>query len=78
MGATPAVGIINRRELAAADDPDTARARLAAKYAESHLHPEVAAREGYVDELIAPADTHRRVAAALRTLSSGRLPGGAA
>ncbi len=62
MGAKPAVGIIHRRELAAADDPEQARDRLAAEYADKHLRPEVAAREGYVDELIAPADTRDRVA----------------
>jgi acetyl-CoA carboxylase carboxyltransferase component len=71
MGAKPAVGIINRRELAAADDPDVARERLAAQYAESHLRPEVAAREGYVDELIAPADTRLHLARALTSLSGG-------
>jgi acetyl-CoA carboxylase carboxyltransferase component len=76
MGAKPAVGIINRRELAAADDPDVARERLAVQYAESHLRPLIAAREGYVDELIAPADTRRHLARALTSLSTGWSPGG--
>jgi acetyl-CoA carboxylase carboxyltransferase component len=74
MGARPAVGIIHRRELAAADDPDAARTRLAAAYADSHLRPEAAARDGYVDELIEPGDTRARLAWALRTLGAG--PGG--
>lgn len=69
MGARPAVGIVNRRELAAAEDPDAARERLTREYAERHLDPRVAAREGHVDELIAPADTRERLAWALTSLS---------
>jgi acetyl-CoA carboxylase carboxyltransferase component len=68
MGAKPAVGIIHRRELAAAEDPDAAREQLAAEYADSHLRPEVAAREGHIDELIEPWETRERVAGALATL----------
>jgi acetyl-CoA carboxylase carboxyltransferase component len=69
MGAKPAVGIIHRRELAAAEDPDEMRERLAAEYADSCLRPEVAAREGHIDELIEPHETRVRVAGALTTLS---------
>ncbi|HZU40213.1 MAG TPA: acyl-CoA carboxylase subunit beta, partial [Solirubrobacteraceae bacterium] len=61
MGAKPAVGIIHRRELAAAEDPERARERLAARYADEHLQAQVAARTGYVDELVAPADTRARL-----------------
>jgi acetyl-CoA carboxylase carboxyltransferase component len=70
MGARPAVGIIHRRELEAADDREEAREHLAAAYAESHLRPEVAAREGQIDELIEPAETRARVASALAVLGS--------
>jgi acetyl-CoA carboxylase carboxyltransferase component len=68
MGSQPAVGIIHRRELAAAPDPDATRERLADEYADAQLRPQVAASRGYVDELIAPADTRGRVASALRSL----------
>jgi acetyl-CoA carboxylase carboxyltransferase component len=68
MGAKPAVGIIHRRELAAADDPEATRERLADHYAEAQLRPDVAASSGYIDELIAPSDTRTRVAWALRSL----------
>jgi acetyl-CoA carboxylase carboxyltransferase component len=68
MGAKPAVGIVHRRELAAADDPDSTRDRLAAEYAENHLRPEVAVRAGFVDELITPMETRSRLAWSLRTL----------
>jgi propionyl-CoA carboxylase beta chain len=69
MGAKPAIGIIHRRELATADDVDAARARLEADYAQTHLRPEVAAREGYIDELIEPADTRDRIASAFAVLT---------
>ena len=72
MGAKPAVRIIRRRELAAAKDPREAHDRLASEYARDHLRPEMAARAGYVDELIAPAETRDRLAGALRTLGCHR------
>ncbi len=68
MGAKPAVGIIHRRELAAAPDPGAARERLAAGYASAQLHPDIAAASGFVDEVIAPTETRARVASALRSL----------
>ncbi len=69
MGAKPAVGVIHRRQLAAADDPEAERERLAAHYAETQLRPEVAAARGFVDELIAPQDTRARLIWAYNTLA---------
>ena len=75
MGAQPAVGIIHRRELAAADDPVAARAELAAAYAEEHLGAHVAAAHGFVDEVIEPSQTRRRLAWALGTMDDRRATG---
>ena len=72
MGAKPAVGVIHRRALAAAEDPEAERERLARDYAEEQLRPQVAAAAGYVDELIASADTRRRLVWALRPLIDTR------
>jgi acetyl-CoA carboxylase carboxyltransferase component len=71
MGAKPAVGIIHRRELAAAEDPEAVRQSLAARYADAHLRASVAASAGYIDELISPAHTRSRVSWALRSLGVG-------
>jgi acetyl-CoA carboxylase carboxyltransferase component len=68
MGAEQAVGVIHRRELAAADDPEATRRRLAATYAAHHLSAEGAARCGAVDAVIRPAETRDRLAWALATL----------
>jgi acetyl-CoA carboxylase carboxyltransferase component len=73
MSARAAVGIVNRRELHAAGDPDAERLRLAAVYAEEHLRAEAAAAAGFVDEIVDPALTRARIAGALRTLA--RAPG---
>jgi acetyl-CoA carboxylase carboxyltransferase component len=72
MGAGPAVGVIHRRELAAADDPESERERLAWRYAHQQLRPQVAASSGYVDELIAPSDSRPRLVWALRSLGGAR------
>jgi propionyl-CoA carboxylase beta chain len=60
MAARQAVGIIHRRE------PELDE--LADRYASEHLGAEVAARKGFVDEVIAPADTRERLAWGLATL----------
>jgi acetyl-CoA carboxylase carboxyltransferase component len=71
MSARAAVGIVNRRELRAADDPDAERERLAAAYADDHLRADRAAAEGFVDEIIEPAQTRDRLAAALDAFAAG-------
>jgi acetyl-CoA carboxylase carboxyltransferase component len=72
MGAQPAVGIIHRRELAAADDPVAAREEFAAAYAEEHLGAAVAAAAGFIDEVIEPHETRRRLAWAFSTMDDRR------
>ena len=69
MGAHPATGIIHRRELATADDPEAMQQALAAAYAEEHLGADVAAAGGFVDEVIEPRQTRARVAGALAALA---------
>jgi acetyl-CoA carboxylase carboxyltransferase component len=69
MAARSAVGIINRRELEASEDPDAARDDLAARYAETNLCPRVAAASGHIDELITPDQTRQRLSWALRSLT---------
>jgi acetyl-CoA carboxylase carboxyltransferase component len=69
MGPKQAVGIVHKRDIAAAEDPEAERDRLAAEYAEGNVSAIVAAREGHIDELVEPADTRRRLAGALAGLS---------
>ena len=74
MGAKQAVTIVNRREIAAAADPAATRDAHAAAYADEHLSAAVAAAEGYVDEVIPPSDTRRRLVAAIASLGDVALP----
>jgi acetyl-CoA carboxylase carboxyltransferase component len=67
VGARQAVGIIKRREIAAADDPERTADALADEYEAEQLGAEVAARDGFVDELVMPAQTRDRLAWALAT-----------
>ena len=73
MGAEAAVGVLHRRELAAADRPDELRAELAAEYAERLMHPFYAAERGLVDDVIDPADTRAVIARALSMLAGKRV-----
>jgi acetyl-CoA carboxylase carboxyltransferase component len=68
MAARQAVGIVHRRDLAAAPHRDTALSELAGGYAEEHLHAERAAAAGFVDEVIEPWQTRDRLAWAFSTL----------
>jgi acetyl-CoA carboxylase carboxyltransferase component len=74
MGAKQAVGIVARRDIAAAEDPVAHRDALADRYADEHLTAAGAAAEGHVDEVILPADTRRRVCEALSTLGAIAQP----
>ncbi|MDQ3653939.1 MAG: methylmalonyl-CoA carboxyltransferase, partial [Chloroflexota bacterium] len=57
MGPSAAVGLVFRRELAAADDPDVRRDDLVAQYEELFASPYQAASRGYIDDVISPRTT---------------------
>jgi len=69
MGAKGAVEIIYRKDL---DDPDRIAEHTKA-YEDRFLSPFVAAERGYVDDVIMPHSTRRRVARALRLLRTKDL-----
>ncbi len=72
MGAAGAVEIVNRRELADADDPVAKRAELIETYEETYLNPWEATDRGYVDDVIDPAETRLKLIAALEVLRTKR------
>jgi acetyl-CoA carboxylase carboxyltransferase component len=74
MGAKQAVTIVKKRAIAAAEDPDAAREEFASAYADEHLSAGTAAAEGYIDEVILPGDTRRRLTEALSTLEAIAQP----
>jgi propionyl-CoA carboxylase beta chain len=72
MGAEGAVNVLYRRELEAAADVAAARAARVAEYREKFANPDVAARHGFIDEIIAPRRTRAKLIAALATLQTKR------
>ncbi|WP_150238094.1 acyl-CoA carboxylase subunit beta [Nocardiopsis quinghaiensis] len=72
MGAEGAVNVVHRRELRAAADPEARRAELIADYRERLMHPYRAPEEGFVDDVIDPADTRSAVARGLALLRDKR------
>jgi propionyl-CoA carboxylase beta chain len=72
MGPEGAVNILYRRELGAADDPARFRAERVAEFREKFANPYVAAERGYVDDVIEPRETRRRLCAALEVLRTKR------
>jgi len=69
MSARAAVGIVNRRELRVAGDPEGERDRLTEAYSREHLRADTAASEGFVDEIIEPEETRDRLAWALNAFA---------
>jgi acetyl-CoA carboxylase carboxyltransferase component len=72
MGPQGAVEILYRRELAEADDPVARRTELVDDYTERFANPYAAAERGYVDEVIDPAETRKKLIAGLEVLRSKR------
>jgi propionyl-CoA carboxylase beta chain len=72
MGAEGAVNVIHRRTIAAADDPDSKRRELIVDYEARFSTPYIAAERGYVDDVIEPQDTRRRLMHSLDMLRSKR------
>jgi propionyl-CoA carboxylase beta chain len=65
MGPEGAVNVLYRRELEAAEDPAALRAQKVQEFREKFANPYVAAERGFVDEVIEPRQTRRKIVAGL-------------
>ncbi len=72
MGAAGAVGILYKRDLAAAENPEQLRTQKTTEYEDTLANPYVAAERGYVDAVIRPAETRAAVTRALISLRTKR------
>jgi propionyl-CoA carboxylase beta chain len=72
MGPEGAVGIIFKDEIEKAKDPRKTRLKLIADYRDKFASPFIAAQKGYIDDVIEPADTRRRLIRALEMLRTKR------
>jgi propionyl-CoA carboxylase beta chain len=73
MGASGAVKILNRREIAEAPEPEAKGTELAAEYTDHFANPFIAAQRGYVDDVINAGETRRVVSRALDALANKRI-----
>ncbi len=75
MGPRGAVNILYRKELAEADDTEARREQLIDEYREEFTNPYKPAKRGYIDDVIEPRDTRRRLIADLELLERKRVEG---
>jgi propionyl-CoA carboxylase beta chain len=72
MGPEGAVNIVYRKELSEAADVTEERSRRIQEFKDRFANPYLAAERGYIDEVIAPRDTRRKLIAALKMLDTKR------
>ena len=61
MGAEGAVGILHKKDIVEADDPERERQRRIAEYEDHFMTPYVAAQRGFIDEVILPEETRKKL-----------------
>jgi len=71
MGSEGAVNILYRKELALASDP-AQRSRHVKEFKDRFANPYLAAERGFIDEIIAPRETRRKLITALDMLDNKR------
>lgn len=72
MGPEAAVGILNREALAESEDPEDLKSKLVKEYRAKWANPYVAAGRGFIDDVIDPANTRKRVIKGLEMLQNKR------
>lgn len=72
MGSEGAVNIIYRKQIQDAEDPEATRQKLTEDYQQAFASPFIAAEEGFVDEVIDPAETRIKLIRGLRMLANKR------
>ena len=70
MGPEQAVNIVHRREIFAAEDPEAERQKKIGEFKQRFANPYTAAERGWVDEVIRPRETRRKVIEAFRMLEN--------
>ncbi|MHB0923765.1 MAG: acyl-CoA carboxylase subunit beta [Bellilinea sp.] len=68
MGPEGAANVVYRRQIEAAEDKAAERAKMVEEFRKSFLNPYSAAADGYIDDVIEPRETRKRVIAALIAL----------
>lgn len=75
LGAEGAVDILYGRELREEGDTGEHREQLTREYEENYLNPYIAAKRGFIDEVILPEETREKLADSFRALKDKKIDG---
>jgi len=70
MGPEGAVSILYRKEILESEDPAKLKKELALRYRDEIANPYVADEKGYIDEVIDPAETRKKLVIAFESLTN--------
>ena len=70
MGPKGAVEIVFNRDIKNAEDPEKLEAQKIAEYTEKFANPYIAAARGYIDDVIEPSQTRRKIIEGLELLKT--------
>jgi len=73
MGPEGAANIIYRKEIKNAENPVEMREKKTAEYRDKYANPYIAAARGYVDDVIDPRETRKRLIYSLQTLENKKV-----
>lgn len=72
MGPEGAVNILYKQEIEKSKEPENLRKKLVEEYIEKFANPYITAQKGYIDEVIFPSQTRRKLISALRSCINKR------
>ena len=75
MGPKGAAEVIHRKEIQSAPDPEAVLNEKMTDYRSAFLNPFLAAKRGYIDDVIFPRDTRRRLIRTLQVLEGKAVEG---
>lgn len=73
MGAEGAINIVGRKKIQEAENPEEKRQEMIEDYEEKFLNPYIAAKRGFVDEVIRPDETKHKIMDALEALKTKNI-----
>jgi propionyl-CoA carboxylase beta chain len=75
MGPKGAAEVIYRKEILSSPDPDAALEERMTQYRQAFVNPFLAAKRGYIDDVIFPRDTRHRLIRTLQVLEGKEISG---
>lgn len=73
MGAEGAVNIVFKKQILSSEHPEEEEGRLKDEYEATFMNPYIAAKRGYVDEIIKPQETREKLLKALDMLKTKKV-----